>query len=536
MEVEYKKDLRNNYMVIKGEDYEEERYSIKMMEYQSLQGLLALNHKCLDNRVLYYYDITAKQSMFHYFDKTVLSYERLKKIISRILSVIDEVYNYLLNEDNFILQPDYIYLDVTTDEPYLCYYPGYQKNIKEQMNGLIEFLMNKVDYHDKDAVLLVYQLYSVSREEHFTFEQLNNLLNKQIEEMVPDNVKGKREPASTRKYEKTEEEYFTQRNEKMKKSMETTVLQKNSVKQKGILQQANTIQSKRTINRIKAKSDIPVMLERIEDEVEINTYPPATYLYTLLCLTGGVMIVIAAITSGILYNQFGNRMDYTKVCALLLILICTEGYFLKKIWDKKNKQARITPRKSYINPREDQEDPSSLHCDEKDEPEEDDILPEQVDVHEQAGLRASVFLRNTTQSQQEESYDSNPTCFLNEEAINNIGEDALNPCINENKEQKEFMLKPVDEINYSTISITDFPFFIGKLKKNVDYCLKNDVVSRYHAKITKEQDQFYITDLNSTNGTYVNQEILQSYQKKEIQLGDEVAFANIRYIFLYDLC
>ena len=134
--------------------------------------------------------------MFHYFDKTVLSYERLKKIISRILSVIDEVYNYLLNEDNFILQPDYIYLDVTTDEPYLCYYPGYQKNIKEQMNGLIEFLMNKVDYHDKEAVLLVYQLYSVSREEHFTFEQLHNLLNKQIEEMVPDNVKGKREPAS----------------------------------------------------------------------------------------------------------------------------------------------------------------------------------------------------------------------------------------------------------------------------------------------------------------------------------------------------
>jgi pSer/pThr/pTyr-binding forkhead associated (FHA) protein len=66
----------------------------------------------------------------------------------------------------------------------------------------------------------------------------------------------------------------------------------------------------------------------------------------------------------------------------------------------------------------------------------------------------------------------------------------------------------------------------------VDYCLEKDVVSRFHAKITKEQEQYYITDLNSTNGTFVNQEPLQTYQKKEIKLGDEIAFANIRYQFL----
>jgi pSer/pThr/pTyr-binding forkhead associated (FHA) protein len=66
----------------------------------------------------------------------------------------------------------------------------------------------------------------------------------------------------------------------------------------------------------------------------------------------------------------------------------------------------------------------------------------------------------------------------------------------------------------------------------VDYCLEKDVVSRFHAKITKEQEQYYITDLNSMNGTFVNQELLQIYQKKEIKFGDEIAFANIRYQFL----
>jgi pSer/pThr/pTyr-binding forkhead associated (FHA) protein len=91
------------------------------------------------------------------------------------------------------------------------------------------------------------------------------------------------------------------------------------------------------------------------------------------------------------------------------------------------------------------------------------------------------------------------------------------------------MLIALDDTNYQSIPITDFPFFIGKLKKNVDYCLKEDVVSRYHAKLLKEGDRYFLMDMNSTNGTYINGEALKTYEKKEIKQGDEISFANIKY-------
>jgi preprotein translocase subunit SecY len=90
----------------------------------------------------------------------------------------------------------------------------------------------------------------------------------------------------------------------------------------------------------------------------------------------------------------------------------------------------------------------------------------------------------------------------------------------------------ISRLPVETIKIFHFPFFIGKLKKNVDYCLVNDVVSRYHTKITKEDDTFFIMDLNSTNGTFLNGEALPTYQKKELRLGDEIALANIKFLFI----
>ena len=46
-------------------------------------------------------------------------------------------------------------------------------------------------------------------------------------------------------------------------------------------------------------------------------------------------------------------------------------------------------------------------------------------------------------------------------------------------------------------------FRIGSSQNN-DAVLKARTVSKNHAKITKEGDDFYITDSNSTNGSFLN--------------------------------
>ena len=59
-----------------------------------------------------------------------------------------------------------------------------------------------------------------------------------------------------------------------------------------------------------------------------------------------------------------------------------------------------------------------------------------------------------------------------------------------------------------------------------------DTISRFHAVINKENQEFYIEDLNSTNGTFVNDEVLAYKEKKLLKSNDIVRFADVKYRFV----
>lgn len=85
--------------------------------------------------------------------------------------------------------------------------------------------------------------------------------------------------------------------------------------------------------------------------------------------------------------------------------------------------------------------------------------------------------------------------------------------------------------NGKEISVDYFPFLIGKNKGLVDFCLVEPGVSRLHAKIEREGSDYFITDLNSTNGTKINGSLLEANERKRIQVGDELDFAGILFRF-----
>jgi len=81
------------------------------------------------------------------------------------------------------------------------------------------------------------------------------------------------------------------------------------------------------------------------------------------------------------------------------------------------------------------------------------------------------------------------------------------------------------------IPINYFPFLIGKNKGLVDFCLNEPGVSRLHAKLEKEGKEYYITDLNSTNGTKINGQLLEANEKRQLRIGDELEFAGSLFRF-----
>ena len=81
------------------------------------------------------------------------------------------------------------------------------------------------------------------------------------------------------------------------------------------------------------------------------------------------------------------------------------------------------------------------------------------------------------------------------------------------------------------IAVEYFPFLIGKNKGLVDLFLCEPGVSRLHAKIEQDEEEYFVTDLNSTNGTKINGLLLEANERKQICIGDELDFAGIGFRF-----
>ncbi|HAA43331.1 MAG TPA: hypothetical protein DCE02_04930, partial [Ruminiclostridium sp.] len=81
------------------------------------------------------------------------------------------------------------------------------------------------------------------------------------------------------------------------------------------------------------------------------------------------------------------------------------------------------------------------------------------------------------------------------------------------------------------IKITKPEFLIGRLKGQVDYVTENKAIGKVHAEIITRDGKYFLKDLNSKNGTYLNNERLNSNTEYEIKDNDVIVFANSEYIF-----
>lgn len=68
------------------------------------------------------------------------------------------------------------------------------------------------------------------------------------------------------------------------------------------------------------------------------------------------------------------------------------------------------------------------------------------------------------------------------------------------------------------------PIVVGRSRRNSNLHLESEGVSRVHAKLQYDGEKLILTDLGSTNGTYVNGRRLDSFQPVALKGGDTIAF------------
>lgn len=70
------------------------------------------------------------------------------------------------------------------------------------------------------------------------------------------------------------------------------------------------------------------------------------------------------------------------------------------------------------------------------------------------------------------------------------------------------------------------PCVIGRGKKETGYRIPTTQISRVHACIYSDEGFYYLEDRNSTNGTFINREKIEAFQRVKLNRGDIVSFAG----------
>lgn len=82
-----------------------------------------------------------------------------------------------------------------------------------------------------------------------------------------------------------------------------------------------------------------------------------------------------------------------------------------------------------------------------------------------------------------------------------------------------------------SIPINTSPFTVGKSETN-NLVIKKEEISRSHAQIIRDQSNYFLVDLSSTNGTYVNGGNAIPGKKYCLKNGTEIKFVDVKYLFV----
>ena len=104
-------------------------------------------------------------------------------------------------------------------------------------------------------------------------------------------------------------------------------------------------------------------------------------------------------------------------------------------------------------------------------------------------------------------------------------------CLGEYAVHPEGILMYEGTEQLQNLRITSQAVRIGKAE-DAELRIEKDTISRYHARIDAKNKEYYIEDLNSTNGTYINDELLPYKEVRQLKSNDIIRFADVKYRFL----
>lgn len=490
MYVEYKRDVSHNYLILTEEkQINTSSYQVRMLEGNVIPSVLRCRLQGLDGKVLFYYDITSRQSVASFYEQKKINGEDLRLIFGGFVTVLEELSEYLINPEQLVLAPEYIYLDAGKKEIKFCCLPGYDHPVQEQFRELAEYFLPRLDHEDSDAVKLGYGVYRKTLETGFQLENIKEAVYRHEEE----------EPTG---------EFFQKNQEK-------------SYSEEGIGQD-DFLSEDRSSDRYYFQEE-----NKKEADKQNKKTRWSNCHWILGCGLGTLILILVAVACLMGYLPVVEA-ELVLAAAILLLAMAAVSRWMKGKKKKKQQQSEQWRQKVR----------NELGKEEKSV-----VLYQNQDIQ---SIDPSEISLGISTGKEKEKVD-NQKCFTgelwkNEEKIWNEekardrenledswGETVL---LSQGSTKGPASLVSIEPGALATIYLDQELTVVGKMEQAADVVIPVDTVSRVHARIRKKHDGYYLADLNSRNGTSVNGRMLKPEEEYLLQNEDQVDFAKARYLFL----
>lgn len=162
LKTDFVNDLRKNYMVA-GYEMPEEGFALRMLTENISESFLPLEMRRLDGQKLLYYDISGMQNMEIMYGEKLLERTAFQQLMWNLHEAIEQSRELFLPGDGICLEPAMMFWDMEKQRWKFVYLPerGEQEagEIQEEREHLAEFLVEKIDYEDKELTETVYRFY-----------------------------------------------------------------------------------------------------------------------------------------------------------------------------------------------------------------------------------------------------------------------------------------------------------------------------------------------------------------------------------------
>ena len=561
--VRYERNNGVNYAVIdtKEEWKCEDDYEVKMLMLNTPEYFLHITMNYIDEKNSIYYDISSKQQLSKLFEYGKVTMEDVKSLfdnISRMVRVVDE---YMLNLDRVILNPQDIYVSLSDKKYSFMYSPvAGEKDFYDKMRSLFEYILERFDHSVKKSRLVkFYEIYQRILVRDYTPDKLMEFFDDENEGIHiineedltdgradnaygEDNAYGRdraygEDNANGKNNDYVEDINYAGNNNYAKNK--TYIRNNNRVKGKAYTKDNDSIIDKiydRNDNYNNNNNFEGTVIKDVMPEI-INTDKPdkRSKKTTFIIKAVATVLVLNAIVS-----MFFKSYAVIKIGTTASIICIIVGLAIFYITDKAAKVIGELINEDKVT--EDELIPYRLHNygnktengiaeDKASEAQVNTGLDNEYGKQKDNNEYDNIVMAKVIDEEEEQPAQYGNTMLLSD-YLNMLKDNKLTLKITDTDSEIPLYVKKADGYEAVTEKLEpdSYPCTIGSLEESSDIYIASPIISKMHACIIKDEDKFYIEDMNSTNGTFINGERIAMHNKMCLSDGDALRIASYEFV------